>query len=126
MKMRIERDSMGEMPVPEDALYGAQTARAVQNFQITGDDIGREMIRALGQIKTAGARVNRDLGLLDKAVAEAIIQAAQEVTAGILDHLCYLSGRFRKNHCPGTQMINAIFRNDIGACLYKSRVDNPG
>jgi len=85
MKTRIERDSMGEMAVPEDALYGAQTARAVRNFQITGEGIGRAMIGALGQIKMAGARVNRDLGLLDKKIAEAIIKAAGEVAAGKLD-----------------------------------------
>jgi len=85
MKTRIERDSMGEMPVPEDALYGAQTARAVRNFQITGEGIGRAMICALGQIKMAGARVNCNLGLLDKKIAEAIIKAAGEVADGKLD-----------------------------------------
>jgi len=76
---------MGEMQVPDDALYGAQTARAVQNFQVSGEGIGREMIRALGQIKAAAAKVNRDLGLLDGQLAEAIMQAAQEVADGKLD-----------------------------------------
>jgi len=83
--MRIEHDSMGEMPVPDDALYGAQTARAVENFQVSGEGLGREMIRALGQIKLAAARVNRDLGLLDPAIAEAVMRAATEVAAGNLD-----------------------------------------
>ncbi len=85
MGMRIERDSMGEMQVPDDALYGAQTARAVQNFKVSGEGIGREMIRALGQIKAAAAKVNRDLGLLEGTLAAAIIQASQEVADGKLD-----------------------------------------
>jgi len=76
---------MGEMQVDDEALYGAQTARAVQNFQVSGEGLGREMICALGQIKLAAARVNRDLGLLDRSVAEAVIQAATEMAAGTLD-----------------------------------------
>jgi len=83
--MRIERDSMGEMPVPDDALYGAQTARAVENFPVSGEGIGRELIGALGQIKLAASRVNRDLGLLAPELAEAIGRAAAEVVAGNLD-----------------------------------------
>jgi fumarate hydratase class II len=83
--MRIERDSMGEMPVPDDALYGAQTARAVENFPVSGEGIGRELIGALGQIKLAAARVNRDLGLMDPELAEAISRAAAEVADGTLD-----------------------------------------
>lgn len=85
MKTRIEKDSMGEFKVPKDMLYGAQTARAVNNFPISGMGIGREMIRALGLIKYAAAEVNRDLGRLDQGLAEAIIDAAQEVMEGKLD-----------------------------------------
>jgi fumarate hydratase class II len=76
---------MGEMQVDDDALYGAQTARAVQNFQVSGEGLGRELIGALGQIKLAAARVNRDLGLLERTVAEAVIRAATEVADGTLD-----------------------------------------
>jgi fumarate hydratase class II len=83
--MRNERDSMGTMQVPEDALYGAQTARAVQNFQISGEGLGRDMISALGKIKLAAAQVNLDLGLLGRPIAEAIIRAAAEVAEGRLD-----------------------------------------
>ncbi len=72
MSARTEADSMGEMEIPADALYGAQTARAVRNFQVSGEGIGREMIRALGQIKAAAARVNGERGLLDAATAGAI------------------------------------------------------
>ncbi len=83
--MRLEHDSMGEMPVPDDALYGAQTARAVENFRISGEGLGRELIAALGQIKLAAARVNRDLGLLPPAMAEVVMRAAAEVVDGTLD-----------------------------------------
>jgi fumarate hydratase class II len=82
---RREFDSMGEMEVPADALYGAQTARAVSNFQVSGEGIGREMIRALGQIKGAAARVNGGLGLLEGGLAEAIEEAAVEVADGVHD-----------------------------------------
>jgi fumarate hydratase class II len=85
MSARTEADSMGEMEIPADALYGAQTARAVRNFQVSGEGIGREMIRALGQIKAAAARVNGERGLLDAATAGAIVQAAGEVAEGIHD-----------------------------------------
>jgi fumarate hydratase class II len=68
---RIERDSMGDLQVPEDALWGAQTQRAVQNFPISGLTMPREFIRALGLIKAAAAGANHALGLLDKARADA-------------------------------------------------------
>ena len=79
---RIERDSMGEMQVPADALYGASTMRAVLNFPISDLRFPRQFIRALGLIKLAAAGVNMDLGVLDPAVGEAIIQAAREVAEG--------------------------------------------
>src|SRR5436190_18250176 len=82
---RIERDSMGTVRVPADALYGAQTQRAVENFPISNLRFPREFIRALGLIKLAGARSNTELGLLDKRVGEGIVQAAQEVIDGKLD-----------------------------------------
>ncbi len=82
---RIERDSMGEMIVPENAYYGAQTARALENFPISGLRFGRSFIRALGLIKAACARVNAELGLLDAKVADAIVRAATEVAEGALD-----------------------------------------
>jgi len=85
MEWRIERDSMGEMRVPADRLYGAQTARAVDNFPISGAGIGREMIAALGLIKQAAAEVNRDLGLLEPGLAGIIAQAAAEVAEGRWD-----------------------------------------
>ena len=79
---RIEHDSMGELKVPADALYGAQTQRAVENFPISGLRIPRAMIRALGLIKATAAQVNSELGLLAPEIAEAIVSSAREVEAG--------------------------------------------
>jgi fumarate hydratase class II len=84
-EFRIERDSMGEMRVPARAYYGAQTARALANFPISGRRFPRRLIRALGLIKTAAARVNGRLGLLDPNRAEAIERAALDVADGTLD-----------------------------------------
>jgi len=81
---RIERDSLGEVDVPADAYWGAQTQRAVENFPISGISFGRRFVRALGIVKKAAAAANRDLGLLDEDVADAIVDAADEVIAG--DH----------------------------------------
>ncbi|MGQ0833469.1 MAG: class II fumarate hydratase [Gammaproteobacteria bacterium] len=82
---RIERDSMGELKVPADALWGAQTQRAVQNFPISGLTMPREFLRALGLIKRAAAAANARLGLLDADVAKAVERAASEVADGRRD-----------------------------------------
>jgi len=82
---RIEKDSMGEMRVPGDAYYGAQTQRAVLNFPISPRRFPRPFIRAMGLIKRSAAHVNEQLGLLDARTAGAIRQAAQEVIDGRLD-----------------------------------------
>ncbi|MFC3549630.1 class II fumarate hydratase [Lysobacter cavernae] len=82
---RIERDSMGELRVPAEALWGAQTQRAVQNFPISGRPMPREFIRALGLIKAAAAQVNGGFGLLGKGAAQAIRSAALAVAEGGFD-----------------------------------------
>ena len=86
---RIERDTMGELPVPVNAYYGASTQRAVQNFPISAQRFPRRLIRAMGLIKRAAAEVNRELGLLegklDDAAFNALVQAAQEVADGSFD-----------------------------------------
>ncbi|MGH8076422.1 MAG: class II fumarate hydratase, partial [Lysobacter sp.] len=82
---RIEHDSMGELCVPGDALWGAQTQRAVQNFTISGQPMPAGFIRALGLIKAAAAEVNGNLGLLGKGAAAAIRKAALTVAAGEVD-----------------------------------------
>ena len=82
---RTERDSMGEVEVPANALYGASTQRAVLNFPISGQGFPRPFIRALGLIKEAAAETNAELGLLGADVAEAIATAAAEVAEGRFD-----------------------------------------
>ena len=85
MAYRIETDSMGEIEVPEDKYYGAQTARSLVHFKIGGDRFPREIIRALGILKKAAAMTNEELGILGSDKAALIIQAADEVIAGDLD-----------------------------------------
>ncbi|HMK09064.1 MAG TPA: aspartate ammonia-lyase, partial [Anaerolineales bacterium] len=79
---RLERDSLGDVRVPENALYGAQTARAVENFPISGLRPYPAFVWSMATIKRAAAEVNADLGLIDRAAAEAIAQAAEEVRRG--------------------------------------------
>ncbi|MGI8949319.1 MAG: class II fumarate hydratase [Ornithinimicrobium sp.] len=79
---RTEHDSMGDIEVPADALYGAQTARAVRNFPISGQPVPTPIVHALARIKQAAAHVNADLGVLEQPVADAIGDAAQEVALG--------------------------------------------
>lgn len=82
---RIEKDSMGEMTVAADALWGASTQRAVENFPIAHRPVPAEIVRAFGHLKAACAQVNKDLGKLDDNLATAIIQAANAVAAGKYD-----------------------------------------
>lgn len=81
-QFRIEHDTMGEVRVPVDALWRAQTQRAVENFPISGRGLERAQIRAMGLLKAACAQVNKDLGLLDPDKADAIIAAANEIADG--------------------------------------------
>ncbi len=85
MEYRIEKDTMGEIKVPTDKYYGAQTARSLMNFKIGGDRFPRELIRALGILKKAAALTNKELGTLSADKADLIIKAADEVIAGKLD-----------------------------------------
>ena len=84
-KYRVESDSMGKMKVPSDAYYGAQTARAVENFPVSGRTLPREFIRAMGLVKLAAAQTNAELGFLKKNTARAVARAAKEVVDGKLD-----------------------------------------
>jgi fumarate hydratase class II len=81
-EFRVEKDSMGEVKVPAQAYYSAQTQRAVENFPISGQPLPKKLIRALGLVKIAAAAANRDLGKLKADIAEPIINAAREVAAG--------------------------------------------
>ncbi|MDL5157431.1 class II fumarate hydratase [Actinomycetospora termitidis] len=82
---RTEHDTMGEVQVPAQALYAAQTQRAVENFPISGRPIEPAQIRALGLVKGACARVNKSLGVLDEGIADAVAAAADEVASGAHD-----------------------------------------
>ena len=84
-EFRVEQDSMGEIRVPKDAKWRAQTQRAVENFPISGATLERSHIEALARIKAAAATVNAELGVLDREVAEAVISAADEVARGDWD-----------------------------------------
>src|SRR6059036_1544480 len=84
-EFRTESDSMGQMQVPADAYYGAQTARAIENFPISNLRFPRQFIRALGLIKKHAAITNTALGFLPEKISRAIQQAAQEVIEGKLD-----------------------------------------
>ena len=84
-KTRIERDSMGEMEVPAEALWGASTQRAVLNFPVSGERFPRPFVRALGLVKEAAAAANAQLGALEGGIALAIRAAAREVAEGVLD-----------------------------------------
>ena len=84
-RFRTESDSMGELQVPEDASYGAQTQRAIQNFPVSGLCMPRAFLSALGLVKQACARANRDLGALDADICEAITTVCDDVINGVLD-----------------------------------------
>src|SRR5438045_7281899 len=81
----VERDSVGDVRVPDGVYYGAQTQRAKDNFPVSGRGIPSELIQALGLIKAAGARTNAELGLLPTPMADAIARAADEVAEGRFD-----------------------------------------
>lgn len=85
MEYRVETDTMGEIKVPKDKYYGAQTARSLMNFKIGDETMPRELIRAFGILKKSAALVNMELGTLDKEKGELIIKAADEVIDGKLD-----------------------------------------
>ncbi len=120
---RTETDSMGEMQVPADALYGAQTARARENFPISSLRFPREFIRALGLIKKHAAKTNAALGLLPETVSQAIQQAAQEVIDGQLD-AHFVVDIFQTGSGTSTNMnANEVIANRAGEILGGERGD---
>ena len=82
--MRKEKDFLGEMEIPDDVYYGVQTARAIENFPITGNHIYPELIKGLATVKCAAAMANMSTGRLDKKVGDALVAAAKEVMDGKL------------------------------------------
>jgi fumarate hydratase class II len=128
--MRKERDSLGEVEVPADALYGAQTRRAVDNFPVSGIAMPRPFLRALGMIKGAAAEVNRDLGLLEAPVAEAITAAAAEVEAGVHDgHFpidVFQTGSGTSTNMNANEVIAALASKKLGEPVHPNDHVNRG
>jgi len=123
---RIETDSMGEMSVPADAYYGAQTARAVENFPISGIRKHSMLIKALGMIKRAAAESNMELGLLTKKTGNAIVKAAQEVIDGKLDEHFVLDV-FQTGSGTSTNMnANEVIANRANEILGVKKGDKSG
>jgi fumarate hydratase class II len=119
---RTERDTMGEVQVPVEALYRAQTQRAVDNFPISGRGLERAQIRALGLVKAACARVNAQLGVLDPALAEAIASAADEVAAGQHDAQfpvdVFQTGSGTSSNMNANEVIATLASRAIGAVVH--------
>jgi len=115
---RMEKDSMGEMPVPAEALYGASTARAVANFPIANRPLPGAVIHAFGHLKAACAQANKDLGRLDAKLADAIIAAADEVAQGQHDaHFpvdVYQTGSGTSTNMNSNEVIAALANDKLG------------
>jgi fumarate hydratase, class II len=127
---RTERDSMGELKVPAEALWGAQTQRAVQNFPISGVSMPREFIAALALVKQAAARANGGLNLLDAPVAQAIDSAAAEVAAGAhLAHFpldVYQTGSGTSTNMNANEVIAALASRRLGKAVHPNDAVNMG
>ena len=119
---RVERDSMGEIKVPAEALWGAQTQRAVQNFPISGLAMPRPFIGALGLVKQAAARANRDLKLLEPKVAQAVEAAAAEVAAGAHDAQfpidVFQTGSGTSSNMNANEVIAALASRRLGSAVH--------
>jgi fumarate hydratase, class II len=127
---RIEHDSMGELAVPTDALWGAQTQRAVQNFPISGLTMPRRFIEALGLIKGACARANCDLGHLDGELADAIQAAATSIANGSHDPEfpidVFQTGSGTSSNMNANEVIAAISSRDSGLSIHPNDHVNMG
>jgi fumarate hydratase class II len=127
---RIERDSMGELRVPAEAAWGAQTQRAVENFPISGIAMPRQFVAALGLIKWAAAGVNRDLGLLDADVADAIRTAALEIATG--DHYAefpidvFQTGSGTSSNMNANEVIARLASDALGRTVHPNDHVNMG
>ncbi len=127
---RIERDSMGELKVPADALWGAQTQRAVENFPISGLAMPSAFIAALGLIKQAAARANQNMQLLDGKVAAAIDAAAAEVAAGAHDAQfpidVFQTGSGTSSNMNANEVIAALASRRLGSAVHANDHVNMG
>ncbi len=120
IEYRIEHDTMGEVRVPKDALYAAQTQRAVENFPISGKGLESTQIAALARVKKAAALANKDLGTLDAAIADAIAGAADDVISGAYD------GEFPVDtYQTGSGTSSNMNMNEVLATLASRRLGAP-
>ncbi len=119
--VRVERDSMGELEVPADALYGANTRRAELNFPISDLRFNRAFIRAIGQVKQSAAVVNKDLGQLDADLSRAIVDAAQEVIDGKHDDAfvvdIFQTGSGTSTNMNANEVISNVANRSLGSPL---------
>jgi len=119
---RIEHDTMGEVRVPKDALYAAQTQRAVENVPISGSGLESTQIAALARIKKAAALANKDLGTLDGAIADAIAWAADEVVTGRYDEqvpvVTYQTGSGTSSNMNMNEVLATLATQKIGATVH--------
>jgi fumarate hydratase, class II len=127
---RVERDTMGEVVLPAKALYGAQTQRAVENFPISGQPMPAEFIHALGLVKLAAARVNRELGLLPPDEAGAIAHAARSVAGGELDGEfpidIFQTGSGTSSNMNANEVIAAVASAELGRRVHPNDQVNLG
>ena len=108
---------MGEVSVPHDALWGASTQRAVQNFQISGRPVSAEIVHAIAEVKAAAARANATLGVLEPRLADAITRAATEVAGGHHDD-AFPVDRFQTGSGTSTNMnVNEVLARLAGVAL---------
>ena len=124
-RVRAEKDLLGERPVPDDALYGIQTHRALENFPITGVAIREfpSLVEALAAVKAAAALANADLGLLDRTIADAIVRAADEIRGG-RHHEHFLVDAIQGGAGTSTNMnANEVIANRALELLGKTRGD---
>ncbi|HMO25136.1 MAG TPA: class II fumarate hydratase [Tepidisphaeraceae bacterium] len=130
MSTRTERDTMGEMQVPADALYGASTARAVENFPIARRPLPAAMIHAFGHLKAACAIANRDLGKLEADITSAIVAAADEVATGQHDaHFpvdVYQTGSGTSTNMNANEVIATLATRSLGRKVHPNDHVNMG
>lgn len=122
IEYRIEHDTMGEVRVPKDALYAAQTQRAVENFPISGDPLEPAQIVALARIKKAAALANKDLGTLDASIADAISRAADRIIAGeFVDQFpidVYQTGSGTSSNMNMNEVLATLATADLGSTVH--------
>lgn len=123
MEYRIEKDSLGELKIPKDALYGVQVARAQENFQISGQPLLTEMVKAYAELKKACAKANQELGLLSNELADPILKAADEVIEGKHDEH-FVVDVFQAGAGTSTNMnLNEVIANRALEMMGKERGD---